>query len=102
MAKDLFYKTHVFIINFHLHITFERIQCEDGVALIELDRPKALNALCDGLMHEINKALDELETDQSVGCVIITGRFGFDSLQWVSGAIMSQIKYTTQLKKRRS
>merc|ERR1711990_1262146 len=48
--------------------------CEGGVALIELDRPKALNALCDGLMSEVGKALDELEVDNEIGCVIITGR----------------------------
>jgi len=48
--------------------------CEGGVAMIELDRPKALNALCDGLMSEVGKALDELEVDNEIGCVIITGR----------------------------
>ena len=41
--------------------------------MIELDRPKALNALCDGLMTEVGKALDELEVDNEIGCVIITG-----------------------------
>jgi len=49
-------------------------EAENGVAVIELDRPKALNALCDGLMTEVGKALDELEVDSSIGCVIITGR----------------------------
>jgi len=49
-------------------------EASNGVAVIELDRPKALNALCDGLMTEVGKALDELETDQSIGAVIITGR----------------------------
>jgi enoyl-CoA hydratase len=48
--------------------------CDNGVALIELDRPKALNALCDGLMTEVGAALDELEVDKDIGCVIITGR----------------------------
>jgi len=48
--------------------------CDAGVGLIELDRPKALNALCDGLMLEVAKALDEFEADKAIGCVIITGR----------------------------
>ena len=29
-----------------------------------MDRPKALNALCDGLMLEVAKALDEFEVNQ--------------------------------------
>ena len=39
-----------------------------------MDRPKALNALCDGLMTEVAKALDEFEADKSIGCVMVTGR----------------------------
>jgi len=47
---------------------------EGGVGVIELDRPKALNALCDGLMMEVSDALDKFESDKSIGCVMITGR----------------------------
>merc|ERR1712062_480224 len=47
---------------------------ENQVGLIELDRPRALNALSDGLMIELDKALDELEADKDIGCVILTGR----------------------------
>jgi len=39
---------------------------DNQVALIELDRPKALNALSDGLMLELGKALDELEIDKNI------------------------------------
>lgn len=57
---------------------FEYIKVEkkgegDKVAVITLNRPKALNALCDGLMREISKALEELEVDTSVACYILTG-----------------------------
>jgi len=45
-----------------------------GVGVIELDRPNALNALCDGLMLEVSKALDEFEGDDAIGCIIVTGR----------------------------
>jgi len=45
----------------------------DKVALITLNRPKALNALCDGLMREVSSVLDELETDPNVGCCVLTG-----------------------------
>lgn len=44
-----------------------------NVALITLNRPKALNALCKGLMTEVAQALDKLEADKTIGAVIITG-----------------------------
>ncbi len=43
------------------------------VGFIQLNRPKALNALCDGLMMEVGKALDVFEADSEVGAIIITG-----------------------------
>lgn len=46
----------------------------DGhVAKIRLDRPKALNALCTDMMIEVSDALKELESDDTVGCVVLTG-----------------------------
>ncbi|KAH8119627.1 enoyl-CoA hydratase [Phellopilus nigrolimitatus] len=44
-----------------------------GVALITLNRPKALNALCAALMEELNDALDAAERDDAVGAVVLTG-----------------------------
>ncbi len=46
---------------------------DGGVALITLNRPEALNALCDALINELGQAMDELEADASVGCIVITG-----------------------------
>lgn len=46
----------------------------DGhVAIITLDRPKALNALCTEMMAEVADALDKLTQDEMIGCVILTG-----------------------------
>lgn len=44
-----------------------------NVGFIQLNRPKALNALCDGLMKEVGRALDLFEADGDVGAVVITG-----------------------------
>lgn len=44
-----------------------------NVALITLNRPKALNALCKGLMTEVAQALDIYEKDNTIGAFIITG-----------------------------
>ncbi|KAI7485133.1 enoyl-CoA hydratase [Hortaea werneckii] len=44
-----------------------------GVGLIELHRPKALNALFSPLMHELNTALKAFDKDTSIGAMVLTG-----------------------------
>lgn len=46
---------------------------KSNVALITLNRPKALNALCNALMTELGQALDHFEADKSIGAIVITG-----------------------------
>lgn len=54
---------------------FETILLEkkNGVGLITLNRPKALNALNTDLICEVNLALDDLEQDQNIGCMVLAG-----------------------------
>lgn len=51
----------------------ERRGENNNVGFIKLNRPKALNALCDGLMSELTVALGEFEQDKTIGCIVITG-----------------------------
>ena len=55
--------------------SFETIRLErhGAVGLVALDRPDALNALSMRLMDELTAALDELEADDAIGCIVITG-----------------------------
>ncbi|KHN75299.1 putative enoyl-CoA hydratase, mitochondrial [Toxocara canis] len=46
---------------------------ENNVALLTLNRPKAFNALCDQLIQELNRALDECNTDESIRAIVLTG-----------------------------
>jgi len=46
---------------------------KSGVGIITLNRPKALNALCDQLVRELNSALDDFEADDEIGAIILTG-----------------------------
>jgi len=46
---------------------------EGGVGLITLNRPKALNALCDELITELNDAARRFELDTEVGAIVLTG-----------------------------
>ena len=43
------------------------------VGLITLNRPQALNALNAQIVSEVNQALDSLEADPRIGCIVITG-----------------------------
>jgi len=43
------------------------------VGLITLNRPQALNALNAQIVGEINQALDQLEANPNIGCVVLTG-----------------------------
>ena len=56
-------------------MTYETILLENHgrVGLITLNRPQALNALNAQLVSEVNQALDALEADADIGCIVITG-----------------------------
>ena len=56
-------------------MTYQNILVEthDGVGLIRLNRPQALNALNAALIGELGQALDEFDRDPKIGAVVITG-----------------------------
>jgi enoyl-CoA hydratase len=49
------------------------VETRGAVGLITLNRPKALNALCDALVREMGTALDNFEADDAIGAIVITG-----------------------------
>ena len=46
---------------------------EDGVAIITLNRPEVLNAMNRKLGTELHEAVLELNNDDEVGCIVLTG-----------------------------
>jgi len=46
---------------------------EGRVGLVTLNRPKALNALCAGLMDELIRALNDMDEDPKIGAIVVTG-----------------------------
>jgi enoyl-CoA hydratase len=56
-------------------MSYENILVESrgAVGLITLNRPKALNALCDALIRELGQALDAFEADDRIGAIVLTG-----------------------------
>jgi enoyl-CoA hydratase len=72
---------------------YENIQVEargekKNIGLITLNRPKALNALCDGLMSELSKVLDDFEQDAKISCVVLTG----SEKSFAAGADIKEMK----------
>ena len=49
------------------------VQVHGNVGLVTLNRPEALNALSKQLISDLVKALDKLESDDSIGCIVLTG-----------------------------
>ena len=55
--------------------SYETITLEiaEGVALIRLNRPQALNALNSRLLDELSRCVEMLDRDEAVGCLVLTG-----------------------------
>mmetsp|Transcript_16266 Transcript_16266/g.21284 ORF Transcript_16266/g.21284 Transcript_16266/m.21284 type:complete len:299 (+) Transcript_16266:43-939(+) len=67
---------------------FVQVEKRDKVGIVTLHRPKALNALCDGLFQDLIHASKALDQDESVGCLVVTG-----SLKaFAAGADISEMK----------
>lgn len=56
-------------------MSYEMIQVETSgrVGVIRLNRPQALNALCDQLMEELGTALRAFDADAGIGAIVLTG-----------------------------
>ena len=52
------------------HIVFE---VDAGIATVTFNRPKSLNALNSALLKEFSQALDEIEADEDIRVLILTG-----------------------------
>lgn len=55
------------------YILTEKRGEKQNVGLIKLNRPRALNALCDGLMAEVAEAMKEYDSDSNIGAIVLTG-----------------------------
>ena len=49
------------------------IESKGAVGIVRLNRPKMLNALSFGVFREIAAAVDDLEADDAIGCIVLAG-----------------------------
>ena len=63
---------------------YQTIRCEkqDGIAIVTIDRPEALNALNSTVITELEQVVAVLESDRDVRCLILTG----EGRSFVAGA----------------
>lgn len=65
-----------------------------NVALITLNRPKALNALCNGLMTELSQALNNFDKDDKIAAIVLTG----SEKAFAAGADIKEMQHNTYSK----
>jgi hypothetical protein len=74
------------------YVTVEtRTENNAAVALITLNRPQALNALCDALFDDLIHAATAVDLDDSIGCLVLTG----STKAFAAGADISEMKDRT-------
>ena len=69
-------------------LQYLEVEKNAAVALVRLNRPKVLNALCDGLMQELATTLHELDTDNDVAVIVLTG----NDKAFAAGADISEMQ----------
>lgn len=52
---------------------FIKAEAWGSVGVITLHRPKALNALCDGLLADLIHAAKVFDSNEAIGAIVITG-----------------------------
>ena len=52
---------------------FITVEIEEGVGIITLNRPEKLNAMNNQLSMELHEAVRELNDNDDVGCIVVTG-----------------------------
>ena len=52
------------------------IERKDRIGILTINRPEALNAVSTSIMDQLVAAAAELDTDEGIGCIIVTGAGG--------------------------
>jgi enoyl-CoA hydratase len=76
-----------------------KVAIEGGLALLTIDRPKALNALNASLLGQLDRALDTIESDPNVRVLILTGG---GEKAFVAGADIAELKGLSKQQGRRA
>lgn len=67
------------------------IKRQDDIAILSFNRPKVLNALDSSVLKELDEAIDEIEKDDDINVLVITG----EGKAFVAGADISEMRDKT-------
>lgn len=76
---------------------FILVEPEPPIAVIRFNRPKVLNALNQGLINEMVDALESLDRDDTIRCIVLTGNerafaAGADITEMAAGSVVAQLQ----------
>lgn len=74
------------------------LEVSEGIAIVTLNRPKALNALNAATVYELDRIFDELAKDDNVKAIIVTGS---GDKSFVAGADITEMRNYTAVEGRR-
>jgi enoyl-CoA hydratase len=69
------------------------VEREEPIAVARLNRPEQLNALSSELMRELVGALENLDADESIRCIVLAG----DERAFAAGADISELRDTATI-----
>jgi enoyl-CoA hydratase len=69
-------------------LQYLEVERHDAVTLVRLNRPEVLNALCLGLMEELAQTFREIEADDRVAVIVLTG----NDKAFAAGADITEMK----------
>ncbi|MGD2173263.1 MAG: enoyl-CoA hydratase-related protein [Gammaproteobacteria bacterium] len=72
-------------------LKYLQVENHDAVALVRFDRPEVMNALCMGLMEELSQVFAQLDGDDSVAAIVLTG----SDKAFAAGADIGEMKDAT-------
>ncbi len=69
-------------------LQYLEVERREAVALVRFNRPEVLNALCVGLMEELALTLREIDADDTVAVIVLTG----NDKAFAAGADITEMK----------
>ncbi len=69
-------------------LQYLEVERREAVALVRLNRPEVLNALCKGLMEELAQTLSGLDADATIAVIVLTG----NDKAFAAGADITEMK----------